>query len=450
MSELPTGWAVCLLDDVIKVQNGYAFPSKDFQQTGVPVIRQSNLDGNRVSLEHCVYLDAKWLKLKPDFILRKNDVLIGMSGSVGKLCVYDIDKPALQNQRTGKMVPFSIDFLDWRFMWEYLKTIEQQLMEKAKGLGVVNVSAIDIESLPFRLAPLNEQRRLVAKLEMLLDKVDACQKRLAKIPVILKRFRQSVLAAACSGRLTADWREKNSHDKEWVVHDLSEVGSVTGGITKNSKRNKLSLQTPYLRVANVYQNRLELGEVFKIGVTEQEFERARLVKEDILFVEGNGSLDQIGRVALWDGSIARCVHQNHLIKFRSGKGVIPIYVLLQMMAPEGRAQLIEKATSTAGLHTLSISKISDVTLPVPPLPEQKEIVRRVEALFALADQIEARYIKANAYVDKLTQSILAKAFRGELVPQDPNDEPASVLLEKIKAEREKNEKKNVRSKGNKQ
>ena len=108
-----------------------------------------------------------------------------------------------------------------------------------------------------------------------------------------------------------------------------------------------------------------------------------------------------------------------------------------MMSPQGRGKIQEVASSTTGLHTLSISKIENLQIPLPSLSQQQEIVRRVESLFKLADQIEARYQKAKASVDKLTQSILAKAFRGELVPQDPNDKPASVLLEKIKIEREK-------------
>src|SRR3990172_12521563 len=96
-----------------------------------------------------------------------------------------------------------------------------------------------------------------------------------------------------------------------------------------------------------------------------------------------------------------------------------------------------KAKQTVGMATISQPEISNLILPIPPLNEQYEIVRRLEALFKVADQIEERYKKAKAYVDKLTQSILAKAFRGELMPQDPNDEPASVLLERIREERAK-------------
>lgn len=205
----------------------------------------------------------------------------------------------------------------------------------------------------------------------------------------------------------------------------------------------MKLQLPYLRVANVYENRLDLHDVFQIGVTEQEYERTCLAKGDLLFVEGNGSLDQIGRVALWDGSIARCVHQNHLIKFRSSDRVIPAYVLLQMMAPSGRAQLVERATSSAGLNTLSISKISDVQLSVPSLEEQSEVIHRLQEYFAIVDRVEARYSGTKAQVGKLTQSILAKAFRGELVPTEAElaeaegreFESAEQLLERIREQR---------------
>lgn len=197
----------------------------------------------------------------------------------------------------------------------------------------------------------------------------------------------------------------------------------------------------------MYENRLDLGEVHEIRVTPLEMERARLIKGDLLFVEGNGSLDQIGRVALWDGSIPNCVHQNHLIKFRSGPHVVPGYVLLQMMAPDGRFQLMDKATSSAGLNTLSISKISEVELPVATPTEQTKIVRRAKALFALADQIEAQYKEGRKRIDGIAQSILAKAFRGELVlteaelaAREGRDyESAEQLLERIHAAKTEDE-----------
>jgi type I restriction enzyme S subunit len=307
--------------------------------------------------------------------------------------------------------------------------------------GQARVPTSFIEDLEIPIAPLAEQRRIAAKLQELIVKVDASRARLDQVQRVLERFRQSVLAAACSGRLTADWRDENGQVEEWPVHKLSALGQVSGGITKNAGRGKMPLQVPYLRVANVYG--LELNEVLEIGVTEQEYERTRLQNMDLLFVEGNGSLDQIGRVALWDGTIPRCVHQNHLIKFRAGRHVLPAYVLLQMMGPDGRSQLVEKSTSSAGLNTLSISKIADVDIPVPSGLEQQEVVRRVNRLFKFSDRVEKRLTDVQAVVERITPSLLAKAFRGELVATEAElalrdgrqYESASELLLRIQGQR---------------
>ncbi|EBW2381260.1 restriction endonuclease subunit S, partial [Salmonella enterica subsp. enterica serovar Enteritidis] len=99
---------------------------------------------------------------------------------------------------------------------------------------------------------------------------------------------------------------------------MGAVVQITGGLTKNSARNALPLRVPYLRVANVYANELRLDEITEIGCTEAEYRRTLLQPGDLLIVEGNGSLDQIGRVAMWDGEHPGCAHQNHLIRARMG------------------------------------------------------------------------------------------------------------------------------------
>jgi len=157
-----------------------------------------------------------------------------------------------------------------------------------------------------------------------------------------------------------------------------------------------------------------------------------------IVVEGNGSSKEIGRCAVWNEEIKNCVHQNHLIRCRPKSGVDSKFILTFLNSPFGIDEMMLLSSSTSGLFTLSVGKISKIIIPFPPIEEQKEIVRRVEDLFKFADQIEARYKKARSYTDKLTQSILAKAFRGELVPQDERDEPADILLERIKAEKANN------------
>ena len=138
---------------------------------------------------------------------------------------------------------------------------------------------------------------------------------------------------------------------------------------------------------------------------------------------------------MWSGEIKNCCHQNHLIRWRQEGQALPKFVLFYLASPQGREALVKAAKSTTGLHTLSITKISSLRIPLLELEQQTEIVRRVEQLFDFADQLEAKVVTVKQRIDTLTQSILAKAFRGELVPQDPNDEPASVLLERIRAQR---------------
>lgn len=163
---------------------------------------------------------------------------------------------------------------------------------------------------------------------------------------------------------------------------LSDVAIITGGLTKNSNRNTFETKMPYLRVANVFYNRLDLREILEIGVKEEEIEKTLLQAGDLLFVEGNGSIEQIGRVAIWDGSIDPILHQNHLIKARFNNEIItPEYALFYFMLQDGRQQIISKSVSTSGLNTLSVNKVSSLLLPIPPIALQKqfgEFVKQVD------------------------------------------------------------------------
>ncbi len=219
----------------------------------------------------------------------------------------------------------------------------------------------------------------------------------------------------------------------WLWLSLSDLGQVTGGLTKNQKRSALPLKAKYLRVANVYSNRLNLDEIMEIGVTEDELRKTRLATEDLLFVEGNGSIEQIGRVAIWDGSVRDMTHQNHLIRFGANSLLSSRFALYFMMSPIGRKRITAQASSTSGLHTLSISKVQALPVPFCSPAEQTEIVWILDARLEAADMLDTEVDANVARADALRQSILKKAFAGKLAPQDPDDEPASVLLHRIRA-----------------
>ncbi len=410
MSELPSGWCTTKLGQLIEFKYGKALPDRMRSGSGFPVYGSNGIVGYH-----------------NEALTNRTTIIIGRKGSVGEIHLSEL--PCFPIDTTY----FIDEFPDNspRYWFYQLKILN--LGELNKATAIPGLNRMDAYNQDIVLAPLNEQKRITDKLDSILARVDACRERLDRIPAILKRFRQFVLAAATDGQLTQFMRE-NNRNSVWKNTTLSECGTVSGGLTKNAKRQLLRMTKPYLRVANVYANNLDLSDVAEIGLTETEYTKIKLQSGDLLIVEGNGSLDQLGRVAIWQDELNDCVHQNHLIRWRTN-GPLPKFVLIWLLSPKGRKDLMNQASTTTGLHTLSISKVGAIPIKLPSLSEQTEIVRRVEELFAYADRIEARYQAARARVDKLTPAILAKAFRGELVPQDPNDEPASILLERIRASR---------------
>jgi type I restriction enzyme S subunit len=338
------------------------------------------------------------------------------------------------------------------FLYHYLKFIRQEANARATGTTFKELSGSAFAALPFPLPPLPEQRRIVKKIEALFSELDAGVANLKQARAQLAVYRQALLKHAFEGHLTADWRSTHASELEsadktitddlpelpkgWLWQRLGSISVVSGGLTKNPKREILLRKMKYLRVANVHADRLDLVNVSEIGVTDDEAQRLVLEKGDLLIVEGNGSIDQIGRVAEWNGSIPNCGHQNHLIRARLRPNVLPRFVLRFLQSPLGRAAIVKVASSTTGLHTLSISKVGDLIIPVAPKTEQQQLLDTMEPAFDYISALEADIDLNLQKAEALRQSILKKAFAGELVPQDPADEPAAALLARIRAERE--------------
>ena len=215
----------------------------------------------------------------------------------------------------------------------------------------------DLKDLEFELPDLETQRKLAAVLWAMNDTMESYKK----------------LILATDELVKSQFIEMFGGDK-YPRKRLSDVALVSSGLTKNSKRASLPLKMKYLRVANVLFNELDLSDVQEIGVEEQEIEKTLLEKNDLLFVEGNGSPEQIGRVSLWDGSITPMLHQNHIIKARFSGEVIPLYAMYYFMSDEGRKQILLSASTTSGLYTLSAGKIAAFELPEAPLNRQEEFI----------------------------------------------------------------------------
>ena len=432
MSGLPEGWAWTTLGQITRDCDQRVPDANDeFRYVDI-----ASVDRQSKAITAPQTLLGKEAPSRARKEIRHGDVLVSMTRpnlNAVAMVPEDLDR---QIASTGFDVLRASE-VDPRWVFNAVRSQDfvERMSSLVQGALYPAVRSKDVRGYELPLAPLSEQKRIADKLDSVLARVDACRDRLDRIPALLKRFRQAVLAAATSGRLTEDWRVQEEVATWDQSETLGSVGTVTGGLTKNAKRAEMPLQRQYLRVANVQTNQFDLDDVAMIGLTTAEFEKTRLQAGDLLIVEGNGSLDQIGRVALWKGQIVDCSHQNHLIRWRAGPRLLAPFALYFLLSPEGRRQIVDVASSTTGLHTLSISKVSRLRIPIPSLAEQHEIVRCVEALFAFADRVEARCAAARKQAGQLTPALLAKAFRGELVPQDPADEPAAELLKRLAARR---------------
>lgn len=190
---------------------------------------------------------------------------------------------------------------------------------------------------------------------------------------------------------------------EWVrINDLADV---QGGIQKTQLRRPIKNHFPYLRVANVQRDKLILDEIERFELTDDDLNRWTLQKGDLLIVEGNGSADEIGRCAVWDGSINPCVYQNHLIRVRCFKSETMDFSKLFLNSPSGSDEMKRLAITTSGLYNLSVGKIRNYVVPVAPLAEQTRIVARVTELRALCQQLREKLTQA-----RTTQTQLAQAW----------------------------------------
>src|SRR3989338_2135851 len=444
--ELPKGWASARIGELCDV------PKDKGHEGVVPYLEIGNVDINSKE-----YTLTDKPSVKGCRIAKKHDVLVSrVRPTRGAITWIREDELAVSSAFT--MLRNRGAFTE-KYLWRYLawnQNYFDHLGENCTGTMYPTTSDDAIIDFKVPIAPLPEQHRLVAKLEEVHSKVESSQKRIAKIPVILKRFRQSVLAAACSGRLTSDWREKDPIAQREADRDEIPSGwkpICVGDLVENLKygtAQKCGYEkqgVPVLRIPNVVNGLIDCSDLKYAKLPSKEREQLKLYDGDILLIRSNGSVSLVGRCALVEEEYSAFSYAGYLIRIRPIRGLVdPKFLNLVLGSYDIRLQIELEARSTSGVNNINSEEVRALRFLLPPSTEQQKIVRRVESLFALADQIEARFQKAQAQVDKLSPSILAKAFRGELVPQDPNDEPASVLLQKIKTVREKSGGKHGRTK----
>lgn len=269
------------------------------------------------------------------------------------------------------------------------------------------------------LPPLAEQHRIVAKLDALFEKIESNKQRLEKIPKILKRFRQSVLAAAV-----------NNEGEEEITKNVCEEIQIGPFGTQLHRHDYVSNAIPLINPTHIQKG--EIVPDMELTITKEKFKELanyHLKTGDVIM----GRRGEMARCALVGDKENGWLCGTGSLFFRPNKKKVHPQYLYWVLSNSNTKAYLENEAKGSTMSNLNLSIVKNIPFPLPNVEEQKKIVTQVEQLFAFADKLEARYNKAKVMLDKLPQSILAKAFRGELVAQNANDEPASVLLEKIKA-----------------
>jgi type I restriction enzyme S subunit len=278
---------------------------------------------------------------------------------------------------------------------------------------------------------LAEQKRIAEKLDTLLARVDACRERLDRVPTLIKRFKQSVLRAATSGKLTEDWR--GGKEIEWTFERATDVCAKvqSGGTPKEGFIDSPGI--PFLKVYNIVDQQVAFNykpQFVSAASHARALSKSVTLPGDVLMNIVGPPLGKVGVVPFdhpeWNINQA-------ITLFRPSDRISTGWLYCILCGGSNIEEIVNETRGSAGQTNISLSQCRDFVFPVPSIEEQTELVRRVGKLFTIADRLQAKFENASNQVERLTPSLLAKAFRGELVPQDPNDESAQKLLERLKA-----------------
>ncbi len=459
-NELPNGWAWTTLGDILPIQYGKGLVETIRDRGGqVPVYGSSGVVG--------VHNQA---------LTSKATLIIGRKGSIGSVhyspvpC-WPIDTTYFVEESANTDLKFFL------YLLSFLK-----LSQLDKSTAIPGLSRSDYNPVAIKLAPLPEQQRIVAAIEQQFSRLDAGVVALRQAKEKLKRYRAAVLKAAVEGKLTEAWRAAEHPATEpaskllerilaerrakwgadlrvkgkdpakvryvepkepeveslpelpegWCWVSLETVSSIQLGKMLSPKAYEHGLlQMPYLRNENVRWGSIDYRDVKNMGFKESELERYRLEPYDLLICEGG----EAGRCAVYTGASGQFLYQKALHRVRMKSEVVSPYFIQFCMQYYVASKIVIPRPSETTIQHLPLEKMQVLPFPLPPLAEQEQIASEVEQRLSIVSELEAA-VEANLKrAERLRQSILKEAFAGRLVPQDPNDEPASVLLERIRGER---------------
>ncbi len=410
-------WLDVKLGDILEFKYGKSLPAKTRDGKGPVVYGSNGVVGN-----HSIPL------------VYGEGIVVGRKGSFGEVHLslnsfFPIDTTYFIDEFSGQSIKY------WYYQLKYLP-----LTKLNRSTAIPGLNREDAYSLKIQLPSQAEQKKIAAKLDELLAQVDTLKTRLDTIPTILKRFRQSVLAAAVSGKLTEAWR--GSETSKWQSVKLQDIANIIDPQPSHRTPAEVQNGVPYIGIGDLNSDgsiNFDRARKVSVDVLDEHKGRYTLNKGDFVF----GKIGTLGKATFLPVDRDYTLSANVILIQPLVSRVLPVFLMYFLSSPATMDEVAKQSNSTSQA-AFGIKKMREFKSNIPEIEEQTEIVRQVEQYFTFADQIEQRVKDAQKRVNNLTQSILAKAFRGELTAdwreQNPDlirgENSAEVMLQKIKAERE--------------
>lgn len=407
---LNNNWQTKKLGEVCKLKNGFAFKSDNYLENGIPVIRISDIKNGLIVPRNTVYVAEE--EVYDNYIINENEIIVAMSGATtGKFGIYKSKEKAYQNQRVGKFDIIDKSLLDNNFLLHQLHALKRQIEKDAYGGAQPNISSKKIEEMEIVLPPLETQHTIVSKIEELFSELDQGIVDLKTAQAQLKVYRQSVLKHAFEGKLTNKNVKEGELPEGWINANVGNIAiKVTDGEHTTPKRTDKGFYL--LSARNIQNGFLSLNNVDYIPKVEYEriIKRCNPEEGDIL-ISCSGSVGRVCRVPkdLKFGMVRSVA----LVKLDWSK-YNSKYIEYLFQSPILQKQ-IEKGKKATAQANLFLGPIKNLELTICDLKEQLLIVQEIESRLSVADKMEESIQESLQKAEALRQSILKKAFSGELV-----------------------------------
>lgn len=439
MSEIPQGWAVTplaeLTDRITKGTTPKTY-GHQFQAEGIRFVRAESLSGREIDHDKCLHVSKEAHAEFQRSQLQPADVLVTIAGTLGRIAlVKEQDTPANTNQAVAICRPAE------KALAPYIaRYLEGEITAKAvdsggRGTGLQNLNLKQVGEFEIWVPPLPEQRRIVAKLDRLSARSAAARDHLAQTTKLATRAKQAIWDEAFSGRMTAPWRGTEELITWRHVSCSEACEKVQSGGTPKKDGFCEDGGVPFLKVYNIVNQKVAFAYKPQFIIEEAhntKGKKSKLKPGDVLM---NIVGPPLGKVAVVPDTYSEWNCNQAITVFRPSKIVSTQWIYHFLCSGISVASVVRETRGVVGQVNISLTQCRNFVIPVPPVDEQAEIVRRIEAAFARIDRLTEEANRAAHLLDRLDERLLAKAFRGELVPQNPEDEPAEALLTRIRESR---------------